>query len=142
MHQLFGNPPVGQMPWWRILCYVTLSFVILAIIGTIIGAIIEDVDGAGGFLTGVGIVYLSFLISIVTVIVGERWSMTSAARSLVIADVVKVVIFTLLLILAPVPDGFRNGWMMVAALIAILLQLGLEAYVITKQRLLYFDATD
>lgn len=142
MHRLFGNPPVGQMPWWRILCYVTLSFVILAIIGTIIGAIIEDVDGAGGFLTGVGIVYLSFLISIVTVIVGERWSMTSAARSLVIAYVVKIVIFTLLLILAPVPDGFRNGWMMVAALIAILLQLGLEAYVITKQRLLYFDATD
>ncbi|SLE48218.1 Uncharacterised protein [Mycobacteroides abscessus subsp. bolletii] len=130
------------MPWWRILCYVTLSFVILAIIGTIIGAIIEGVDGAGGFLTGVGIVYLSFLISIVTVLVGERRSMTSAARSLVIAYVVKVVIFTLLLILAPVPDGFRNGWMMVAALIAILLQLGLEAYVITKQRLLYFDATD
>lgn len=142
MHRLFGNPPVGQMPWWRILCYVTLSFVILAIIGTIIGAIIEDVDGAGGFLTGVGIVYLSFLISIVTVIVGEWRSMTSAARSLVIAYVVKVVIFTLLLILTPVPDGFRNGWMMVAALIAILLQLGLEAYVITKQRLLYFDATD
>lgn len=142
MHRLFGNPPVGQMPWWRILCYVTLSFVILAIIGTIIGAIIEGVDGAGGFLTGVGIVYLSFLISIVTVIVGELWSMTSAARSLVIAYVVKVVIFTLLLILAPVPDGFRNGWMMVAALIAILLQLGLEAYVITKQRLLYFDGTD
>ena len=130
------------MPWWRILCYVTLSFVILAIIGTIIGAIIEGVDGAGGFLTGVGIVYLSFLISIVTVLVGERRSMTSAARSLVIAYVLKVVIFTLLLILAPVPDGFRNGWMMVAALIAILLQLGLEAYVITKQRLLYFDATD
>ena len=142
MHRLFGNPPVGQMPWWRILCYVTLSFVILAIIGTIIGAIIEGVDGAGGFLTGVGIVYLSFLISIVTVIVGELWSMTSAARSLVIAYVVKVVIFTLLLILTPVPDGFRNGWMMVAALIAILLQLGIEAYVIIKQRLLYFDATD
>lgn len=142
MHRLFGNPPVGQMPWWRILCYVTLSFVILTIIGTIIGAIIEGVDGAGGFLTGVGIVYLSFLISIVTVLVGERRSMTSAARSLVIAYVVKVGIFTLLLILAPVPDGFRNGWMMVAALIAILLQLGLEAYVITKQRLLYFDATD
>lgn len=130
------------MPWWRILCYVTLSFVILAIIGTIIGAITEGVNGAGGFSTGVGIVYLSFLISIVTVLVGERWSMTSAARSLVIAYVVKVVIFTLLLILAPVPDGFRNGWMMVAALIAVLLQLGLETYVITKQRLLYFDATD
>lgn len=142
MYRLFGNPRVGQMPWWRILCYVTLSFVILAIIGTIIGAITEGVNGAGGFSTGVGIVYLSFLISIVTVLVGERWSMTSAARSLVIAYVVKVVIFTLLLILAPVPDGFRNGWMMVAALIAILLQLGLEAYVITKQRLLYFDATD
>ena len=130
------------MPWWRILCYVTLSFVILAIIGTIIGAITEGVNGAGGFSTGVGIVYLSFLISIVTVLVGERWSMTSAARSLVIAYVVKVVIFTLLLILAPVPDGFRNGWMMVAALIAVLLQLGLETYVITMQRLLYFDATD
>lgn len=124
------------------MCYVTLSFVILAIVGTIIGAIVEGSQAVGGFITGVAIVYLSFLISIVTVLVSERRSMTSAARSLVLAYVVKVVVFTLLLIFAPIPDGFRNGWMMVAALVAVVIQLALETAIITSQRLLYFDSAE
>ncbi|MDO4898667.1 MAG: hypothetical protein Q3965_05090 [Rothia sp. (in: high G+C Gram-positive bacteria)] len=112
----------------------------MTIIGTMVGAVVDGTNGAGGFALGTGIVYLSFIISIGIVLVGERRSMVTAAKSLVLAYVIKVAVLAPLLVLAPVPDGYRNGWMLLAAVLAVLAQLTVEVKAISLQRLLYFDS--
>lgn len=140
MPSIFRPPVPGQMPWMRMLGQVSLALAIVALVGTIGGVFISGNGAAGGFILGLGLVYLSFLVAITVVVVAERRSMGDAARALVASYVVKILLFTALLILVPIPEAYRNGWMLAGAVLALVIQLALETKIIMKQRLFYFDS--
>lgn len=136
-----GKPlAIGQMPWKRMLVQVSLALAIVTLVGTIGGALISGSGAAGGFLTGVALVYLSFLVAIIVVLVAERRSMSEAATALVVSYVIKVLLFTAVLLFVPIPEVYRNGWMLVGAVAALALQLVIEVKIIVNQRIFYFDS--
>ncbi|WP_421082880.1 hypothetical protein [Rothia nasimurium] len=97
-------------------------------------------SAAGGYITGLALVYLSFLVAISIVIFAEKKSMKAAAISLVVAYPFKMVVLTSLLIFSPIPDDFRNGWFLAGAVLGLGTQLVMEVKIIAKQRILYFDS--
>lgn len=136
-----GKPLViGQMPWKRMLAQVSLALAIVTLVGTIGGALISGSGAAGGFLTGAALVYLSFLVAIIVVLVAERRSISDAARALVASYIIKILLFTAVLLFAPIPEAFRNGWMLIGAITALVIQLVIEMKIIMKQRIFYFDS--
>lgn len=136
-----GKPlAIGQMPWKRMLAQVSFALAIVTLVGTIGGALISGSGAAGGFIIGVALVYLSFLIAITVVLAAERRSMSDAARALVASYVIKILLFTAVLLFVPIPDAFRNGWMLTGAIIALVIQLVIEMKIIMKQRIFYFDS--
>lgn len=136
-----GKPlAVNEMPWRKMFSSITLALAILALVGSIVGVLVAGIPAVGGFLTGLGLVYLSFSIGISIALLTEKKSMKTAAVALAASYPFKILVFTGLLIFAPIPDTFRNGWLLTGAVIALLIQLGLEAKIITKQRILYFDS--
>ncbi|MFW0119443.1 hypothetical protein ACN08Y_05920 [Rothia sp. P5764] len=119
---------------------MTLALAILALVGSIVGVVIAGYPAAGAFLVGLGLVYLSFFIGILIALLTEKKSMKTAAVALAASYPFKILVFTGLLIFLPIPDGFRNGWLLAGAVTGLLVQLALETKIITKQRILYFDS--
>lgn len=141
MYVLKGKPlGINEMPWRRMFTTVTLALAILALVGSIVGVLIVGVPAVGGFLTGLGLVYLSFSIGISIALLTEKKSMKTAAAALAASYPFKILVFTGLLIFSPIPDDFRNGWFLAGAVMALLIQLALETKIIAKQRILYFDS--
>lgn len=128
------------MPWQKIFRDVSLALAILALVGTIVGVLIAGKPAAGGVLTGLTLVYLSFAVGIMVVIPAEKKSMKAAAAALAAMYPFKILVFTGLLVFAPIPQDFRNGWLLVGALVALAAQLVIETKIISKQRILYFDS--
>ncbi|MFW0168838.1 hypothetical protein [Rothia sp. P4278] len=138
---MVGKPlKVNEMPWRRMLTCVTLALAILALVGSIVGVVIAGYPAAGAFLVGLGLVYLSFFIGVLIALLTEKKSMKTAAVALAASYPFKILVFTGLLIFLPIPDGFRNGWLLAGAVTGLLVQLALETKIITKQRILYFDS--
>lgn len=131
---------INEMPWRKIFRDVSLALAILALVGTIVGVLIAGKPAAGGFLTGLTLVYLSFAVGIMVVIPAEKKSMKAAAAALAAMYPFKILVFTGLLVFAPIPQDFRNGWLMTGALVALAAQLVVETKIISKQRILYFDS--
>ncbi|MDO4821970.1 MAG: hypothetical protein Q4A03_08060 [Rothia sp. (in: high G+C Gram-positive bacteria)] len=131
---------INEMPWRKIFRDVSLALAILALVGTIVGVLIAGKPAAGGFLTGLTLVYLSFAVGIMVVIPAEKKSMKAAAAALAAMYPFKILVFTGLLVFAPIPHDFRNGWLMTGALVALAAQLVIETKIISKQRILYFDS--
>lgn len=131
---------INEMPWRKIFRDVSLALAILALVGTIVGVLIAGKPAAGGFLTGLTLVYLSFAVGIMVVIPAEKKSMKAAAAALAAMYPFKILVFTGLLVFAPIPQDFRNGWLMAGALVALAAQLVIETKIISKQRILYFDS--
>ncbi len=130
------------MPWQKIFRDVSLALAILALVGTIVGVLIAGKPAAGGVLTGLTLVYLSFAVGIMVVIPAEKKSMKAAAAALAAMYPFKILVFTGLLVLAPIPQDFRNGWLLTGALVALAAQLVIETKIISKQRILYFDSVE
>ncbi|WHS51159.1 hypothetical protein QM007_04075 [Rothia sp. SD9660Na] len=128
------------MPWQKIFRDVSLALAILALVGTIVGVLIAGKPAAGGVLTGLTLVYLSFAVGIMVVIPAEKKSMKAAAAALAAMYPFKILVFTGLLVFAPIPQDFRNGWLLTGALVALAAQLVIETKIISKQRILYFDS--
>ena len=137
-----GPKPLGvnEMPWLKIFRSVSLALAILALVGTIVGVLIAGKPAAGGFLTGLTLVYLSFAVGIMVVIPAEKKSMKAAAAALAAMYPFKIMVFTGLLVFAPIPQNFRNGWLLTGAVLALMAQLVIETKIISKQRILYFDS--
>lgn len=131
---------INEMPWRKIFRDVSLALAILALVGTIVGVLIAGKPAAGGFLTGLTLVYLSFAVGIMVVIPAEKKSMKAAAAALAAMYPFKILVFTGLLVFAPIPQDFRNGWLLTGALVALATQLVIETKIISKQRILYFDS--
>ncbi|WP_237236637.1 hypothetical protein [Rothia nasimurium] len=131
---------INEMPWRKIFRDVSLALAILALVGTIVGVLIAGKPAAGGFLTGLTLVYLSFAVGVMVVIPAEKKSMKAAAAALAAMYPFKILVFTGLLVFAPIPQDFRNGWLLTGALVALAAQLVIETKIISKQRILYFDS--
>ncbi|MGV3103109.1 hypothetical protein [Rothia sp. 88186D007BW] len=131
---------INEMPWLKIFQRVCCALAIVALVGTMVGVLTVGKSAAGGFLTGLALVYLSFLVGIMVVILAEKRSMKSAAVALLAMYPIKMMMFTGLLVLAPIPQDFRNGWFLAGASLALLVQLTIETRVISQQRILYFDS--
>lgn len=141
MDVVVGKPlGINEMPWRKMLASITVALAILALIGSIVGVLIAGFSAAGGFLTGLGLVYLSFSTGILILLLAEKKSMKTAAVALVASYPFKILVFTGLLLYFPLPDSLRNGWLLAGAVAGLAIQLVLETKIITKQRILYFDS--
>ncbi|WP_237224821.1 hypothetical protein [Rothia nasisuis] len=131
---------IGELPWRRMFVSVSRALAIVALVGTMVGVLTTGKSAAGGFVTGLALVYCSFAVGIVTVILAEKKSMKAAAVALAASYPVKILVFTGLLLLAPIPEDFRNGWLLAGAVLGLAVQLVIETRIITRQRILYFDS--
>lgn len=134
------GPAINQMPWGQMFRSVSAASLAYALAGGLLACWLTGGHGLGAFLLGLVLVYTSFLVSVCLVMLGERKSLTRAAQALLASYPLKIFFFTLLLVFLPLPDAFRNGWMLAGSLGALLLQLILEIKIVTKQRILYFDS--
>ncbi|WP_237187981.1 hypothetical protein [Rothia nasimurium] len=131
---------IGEMPWRRIAISVSRALAIVGLVGTIVGGAVNGTHAGGGYLLGLVLIYLSFLVAIALVILAEKRSLKAAAISLMVAYPFKMLVLTLLLVYLPIPDSFRNGWFLAGAVSGLLIQLAMEVKIIAKQRILYFDS--
>lgn len=132
--------PQGTMPWASMFSRISMALAILALVGTIGGGLSAGLPAAAAFLSGLALVYLTFASGVLLMLLTQKRSMKTAALALLASYPVKILIFTCLLLLAPLPEAWRNGWMLTGSLLALGVQLVMETKIIWKQRILYFDS--
>lgn len=132
----------NNLPWKSIFVSVTKFFFLQAFLGTLVSAIFAQMPGLLGYLSGATLVFICFTIGVTVAALAGRRSMTDAARSMVVAYVVKVMILGMALMLIPMPDIIQNGWMLAGAIVSVVVWLAVEMRAMMRLRILYFDTTE
>ena len=131
-----------NLPWKSIFFSVSKFFFLQVIVGTLVSAMFAQIPGILGYLSGVMLVFSCFSAGVLVAHWAGRRSMTDAARAMVVAYVVKVLILGMVLMLVPLPAEVRNGWMLMGALVSVVVWLAVEMKMMMNLRILYFDANE
>lgn len=129
----------NDLPWRHIFVSVFKIFFFQLIVGTLVSALFAQLPGFIGYLSGAILVLISFGSGVLVASVAGRRSMTNAAKSLIVAYFVKILLLGLIVFLVPLPPEYRNGWLLAGAIVSVCVWLTVEMRTMLNLRILYFD---